>query len=179
MSRIGKMPVTLPSGVSVTSEGGNITVTGPKGTLTQTALPEVSLTQNDGQVVLGRANDEAQAKARHGLMRALVQNMVIGVSEGFEKKLELNGVGFRVALAGRDLKFNLGYSHEVVYHLPEGVNAQIDQNIISISGISKQQVGQVAAEIRALRKPEPYKGKGLKYVDERILRKAGKSGKDK
>lgn len=178
MSRIGKMPVKIPSGVTVSIDGGLITVNGSKGSLTQPAMREVNIKQENDELVLTAADEEAVSRAKHGLMRSLVQNMVTGVSEGFEKKLEVNGVGFRVNLAGQDLKMNLGFSHEVVYKLPEGITAKVEQNVITIGGISKQQVGQVSAEIRALKKPEPYKGKGIKYVDERIIRKSGKSGKE-
>jgi large subunit ribosomal protein L6 len=179
MSRIGKLPIDIPSGVTITIEPDNITVAGPKGTLKQFTMPGVTVKQEDGKVVVTRVNDEAPNRAKHGLMRSLVNNMVQGVSGGFSKKLELNGVGYRVALAGNGLKFNLGFSHEVNYALPQGVTATVEQNTITVSGIDKQQVGQVAAEIRALKKPEPYKGKGIKYADERIIRKSGKSGKDK
>jgi len=142
-------------------------------------MPGITVKQEEGNIVVTRENDEPTNRAKHGLMRSLVNNMVVGVSQGFSKKLEVNGVGFRVALAGSDLKMNLGFSHEVVYHLPQGITATVEQTNITISGIDKQQVGQVAAEIRALKKPEPYKGKGIKYADERIIRKSGKSGKDK
>ena len=179
MSRIGKLPIAIPSGVTITVDPNNITVAGSKGTLTQFTMPGVSVEQKDQEIVVSRANDEPENRARHGLMRALINNMVVGVNEGFEKKLEINGVGFRVSLAGTDLKMNLGLSHEVVYKIPAGVTAKVEQNTITVSGISKQQVGQVAAEIRALKKPEPYKGKGIKYADERIIRKSGKSGKEK
>ena len=179
MSRIGKLPIELPSGVTITVDEQNITVAGPKGTLSQFTMPGVTVAQDGNSVTVTRENDEAVNRARHGLMRALVNNMVTGVSKGFERKLEINGVGFRVALQGSDLKMNLGFSHDVIYKIPAGVTATVEQNTITISGISKQQVGQVAAEIRALKKPEPYKGKGIKYVEERIIRKAGKSGKDK
>lgn len=179
MSRIGKLPIAIPSGVTITVDPDNITVAGSKGTLTQFTMPGVTVKQEEGNVVVTRENDEPQNRAKHGLMRTLVNNMVTGVTQGFSKQLEVNGVGFRVALAGQDLKMNLGYSHEVIYHLPQGIQATVEQNKITISGISKQQVGQVAAEIRSLRKPEPYKGKGIKYADERIIRKSGKSGKDK
>ncbi len=178
MSRIGKQPVEVPSGVTVTSRDQQVIVSGPGGSLGQPLLAGLKLQMSDGQAVLTRASDEAAVKARHGLMRSLLQNMVRGVSQGFEKKLEINGVGYRVALAGNDLKLSLGFSHEVVYRLPSGVTATIDQNVITISGADKQQVGEVAAQIRALKKPEPYKGKGIKYLDERILRKSGKSGKE-
>jgi len=179
MSRIGKLPITVPSGVTITVDQDNITVTGSKGTLSQFTMPGVEVKQVENEVLVTRINDEAPNRAKHGLMRSLVNNMVIGVTKGFEKKLEVNGVGFRVALAGNQLKMNLGFSHEVVYTLPAGISANVEQNMITVSGISKQQVGQVAAEIRSLKKPEPYKGKGIKYSDERIIRKSGKSGKDK
>lgn len=179
MSRIGKLPIEVPSGVTITVDNSMVTVNGPKGSLTQATLPNISINQDGSVITLSRANDEAMNRARHGLMRALVANMVQGVSQGFSKKLELNGVGYRVALAGSDLRFNLGFSHEVTYKLPQGISAIVEQNVITISGIDKQKVGQVAAEIRALKKPEPYKGKGIKYVGERIIRKSGKSGKDK
>jgi large subunit ribosomal protein L6 len=179
MSRVGKQPIALPSGVTITVDPDTITVAGSKGTLTQFTMPGVTVKQEENNVVVTRENDEPKNRAKHGLMRSLVNNMVVGVSQGFSKQLEINGVGFRVALAGSDLKMNLGFSHEVVYHLPQGVQATVEQNKITISGIDKQQVGQVAAEIRSLKKPEPYKGKGIKYADERIIRKSGKSGKDK
>lgn len=179
MSRIGKQPITIQSGITVSTQNGNVTVTGPKGELNQPILQGISLTQDGDQLMFSRLNDEALYRARHGLMRSLVNNMVEGVSKGFSKKLEYQGVGYRAAIAGNALKFNLGLSHEVTYKLPPGITATIDQNIITISGVSKQQVGQVAAEIRALKKPEPYKGKGIRYVGEHIIRKSGKSGKEK
>lgn len=179
MSRIGKLPIEIPSGVTITVDPEFIVVAGSKGTLKQFTMPGVTVTIEDGQAVVTRVNDEPKNRAKHGLMRSLINNMVIGVSTGFSKQLELNGVGFRVALAGTGLKFNIGFSHEVNYTLPQGVTATVEQNIITVTGIDKQQVGQVAAEIRALKKPEPYKGKGIKYVGERIIRKSGKSGKDK
>jgi large subunit ribosomal protein L6 len=179
MSRVGKLPIVVPSGVTITVDPDTITVAGSKGTLTQFTMPGVTVTQKDNELLVTRENDEAQNRARHGLMRALINNMVVGVTQGFEKRLEVNGVGFRVALAGADLKMNLGFSHEVTYKVPQGVNIEVQGMNIIVKGISKQQVGQVAAEIRALKKPEPYKGKGIKYADERIVRKSGKSGKDK
>lgn len=179
MSRVGKLPIQIPSGVTITVDPDFVTVTGPKGTLKQFTMPGITVAVEGDQVVVTRANDEPKIRAKHGLMRALVNNMVNGVSQGFSKKLEINGVGFRVAMQGADLKFNLGFSHDVIYKLPVGVTAVIEQNTITVSGIDRQQVGQVAAEIRALKKPEPYKGKGIKYADERIVRKSGKSGKDK
>jgi large subunit ribosomal protein L6 len=179
MSRIGKLPVVSPSGVTITvDESANkVTVQGPKGTLEQFLLPEVTVSNEDGVVTVTRNSEEKLAKSQHGLMRALINNMVVGVTSGFEKKLELNGVGFRVSGGGQQIDMALGFSHPVVYKAPEGVNLTVEKNIITVSGISKQQVGQVAAEIRALKKPEPYKGKGLKYVGEQIIRKAGKTGK--
>ena len=179
MSRIGKEPITVPSGVTVTITDDSVKVDGSKGTLSQFRMPGIDVTQAENSVVVTRQTEEAMHRSKHGLMRSLIQNMVTGVSEGFTKKLEITGVGYRVNVAGQDLKFNLGFSHEVVYNLPQGVQASADQNVITITGIDKQQVGQVAAEIRSLKKPEPYKGKGIKYVGERILRKSGKSGKEK
>jgi large subunit ribosomal protein L6 len=179
MSRIGKLPIAIPSGVTITVDPDAVTVAGAKGSLSQFTMEGITVAVDGDTVVVTRVNDEASNRAKHGLMRSLVNNMVVGVSQGFSKQLELNGVGYRVALAGNALKFNIGFSHEVVYTLPTGITATVEQNIITISGIDKQQVGQVAAEIRALKKPEPYKGKGIKYVGERIIRKSGKSGKDK
>lgn len=179
MSRVGKEPIPIPSGVSVEVASDTITVNGPKGSLTQFTMPNVKVAQADNTLVVTRQNDEPVSRAKHGLMRALLNNMVTGVSQGFSRQLEVNGVGYRVSLAGTDLKFNLGFSHEVTYAIPPGITANIEQNVITISGINKQQVGQVAAEIRSLKKPEPYKGKGIKYVGERLIRKSGKSGKEK
>ncbi|HEU4914429.1 MAG TPA: 50S ribosomal protein L6 [Candidatus Saccharimonadales bacterium] len=179
MSRVGKLPINIPSGVTITVDPDFVTVAGAKGTLKQFTMPGVTVTVDGNVATVTRQNDEAVNRAKHGLMRALVANMVTGVSQGFSKQLEINGVGYRVAAQGADLKFNLGFSHDVIYKLPQGVTATIEQNKITVTGIDKQQVGQVAAEIRALKKPEPYKGKGIKYADERILRKSGKSGKDK
>lgn len=179
MSRVGKLPIAIPSGVTITIDPSEITVAGSKGTLKQFTMDGIDVKQEEGQIVVTRQNDEPKIRAKHGLMRALLNNMVNGVSEGFSKKLEINGVGYRVAAQGADLKLNLGFSHDVIYKIPQGVTAAIEQNTITVTGIDKQQVGQVAAEIRALKKPEPYKGKGIKYEGERIVRKAGKSGKDK
>jgi large subunit ribosomal protein L6 len=178
MSRIGKQPITIPAGVTIAQDKDFITVQGPKGSLKQFNLPGLKLSQADGQLVITREDDEAKTRARHGLMRSLVNNMVTGVSQGFEKKLEINGVGYRARLSGNDLGLSLGFSHEIVYKVPPEVSVSLEQSIITLSGSSKQLVGQVAAEIRALRKPEPYKGKGIKYDDERIIRKSGKSGKE-
>ncbi len=178
MSRIGQKPITLPSGVTLTVDKSQVVATGPKGSLTQKALVGVKVETDEGQITLKRSSEEPSIKAKHGLMRSLLQNMVTGVSQGFERKLELGGVGYRVSAQGQDLKFNLGFSHDVVYKVPPDVQVSVDQNIITVNGIDKQKVGQVAAEIRALKKPEPYKGKGIKYVDEQIIRKSGKSGKE-
>jgi large subunit ribosomal protein L6 len=177
MSRIGKLPIPIPSGVTITVDDKHeVTVVGPKGTLKQFGQPLVTVTVEDNQVVVSRENDEQLARAGHGLMRALINNMVTGVTKGFEKKLELNGVGFRVSGGGQALDMALGFSHPVKYAAPEGIQLTVEKNLITVAGIDKQKVGQVAAEIRALKKPEPYKGKGIKYVDEVILRKAGKTG---
>ncbi len=179
MSRVGKLPIKIPSGVTITVDNQEITVAGPKGTLKQATMPGINVQQEDETVKVTRINDEPVHRAKHGLMRTLINNMVLGVTEGFNKKLELHGVGYRVAMAGNQLKMNLGYSHDVLYPLPEGITVTVEQNTVTVSGIKKQQVGQVAAEIRALRKPEPYKGKGIRYEGEHIIRKSGKSGKDK
>ena len=179
MSRIGKLPIAIPSGVTITIEPAEITVAGSKGTLKQFTMPEITVTQEEGDVIVKRSNDDPKNRAKHGLMRALINNMVQGVSHGFSKKLEINGVGYRVVAQGAGLKLNLGFSHDVIFNLPTGITAVVDANTITVSGIDKQQVGQVAAEIRALKKPEPYKGKGIKYEGERIIRKSGKSGKEK
>lgn len=179
MSRVGKLPIKIPAGVTITVDNDFVTVKGPKGELKQFTMPGITVKQEDDQVIVTRADDQPEHRAKHGLMRALINNMATGVVDGFSKKLEIHGVGFRVALAGNQIKMNLGFSHEVVYTLPEGITATVEQNTITISGITKQQVGQVAAEIRALKKPEPYKGKGIRYEGEYIIRKSGKSGKDK
>ena len=175
MSRIGKLPIEIPAGVTITVDG-NVTVTGPKGTLSTLVLPHVDLTIEDNVLTVTRKSDEKMAKAQHGLMRALINNMVVGVTKGFEKKLEINGVGFRVSGGGQAINLSLGFSHPIDYKAMEGVSLTVEKNNITVSGIDKQKVGQVAAEIRALKKPEPYKGKGIKYADEVILRKAGKTG---
>ena len=179
MSRIGKQPITIPTGVTITVDADLITVAGSKGTLSQATLEGVTVTVADGVATVTRINDEPKNRAKHGLMRTLVNNMVVGVTTGFSKQLEINGVGYRVAAQGTNLKLNLGFSHDVIFAIPTGITAGIEQNVITISGIDKQQVGQVAADIRKLKKPEPYKGKGIKYVGERIIRKSGKSGKEK
>ncbi len=178
MSRIGKQPIEIPAGVTITVDDTIVKVQGPKGELEQQIVEGVTVAQEDGQIVVKRESDERIPKANHGLMRTLINNMVVGVTQGFEKKLEVNGVGFRQQVQGQVLKMSLGFSHEIEYKLPDGIQANVEQNVITVSGISKQKVGQTAAEIRAFKKPEPYKGKGIKYIDERILRKSGKSGKE-
>ena len=177
MSRIGKLPIEVPSGVTITVDSDVITVKGAKGELIVPHLSDVTVTVEDGKAVVARKDDDRIAKAQHGLQRALLNNAVEGVTKGFEKKLEVNGVGFRVGMSGTDLEMSLGFSHPVKYKAPQGVQISTNKMEITVSGIDKQQVGQVAAEIRALKKPEPYKGKGIKYAGEQILRKAGKAGK--
>ncbi len=180
MSRIGKLPINVPNGVTITVDASVVKVNGSKGELSQQLLDGITLDLSDAsKITVLRVSDEDTYRARHGLMRTLISNMVTGVTTGFSKQLEINGVGYRAQMAGSDIKLNLGFSHDVMYKVPQGIQVSVNQNIITISGIDKQQVGQVAAEIRSLKKPEPYKGKGIKYSDERVLRKAGKSGKDK
>ena len=178
MSRIGRLPVAVPAGVEVEIADGNlVTVKGPKGTL-ERALPiEMEIKLEDGHVVVTRPNDLKRMKSLHGLTRSLIQNMVTGVTDGYKKVLEVNGVGYRAAKQGNKLVLNLGYSHPVEMIDPEGVESAVDGNKITVSGISKEKVGQYAAEIRDKRRPEPYKGKGIKYSDEVIRRKVGKTGK--
>lgn len=175
MSRVGKLPVPIPSGVTVTVADNKITVAGPKGQLERELLPTVTVKVEGDEVLVSRHDDQKASKAQHGLTRALINNMVLGVTEGFTKKLEVNGVGFKVNLQGNNLKLSLGFSHDIDYAIPEGVEVAVEQNNITISGIDKQQVGQVAAEIREYKKPEPYKGKGIKYEGEYIIRKSGKT----
>ena len=177
LSRIGKLPVAIPSGVTITVDSGDVVVKGPKGELSQFITPAVEVKVEDGQVTVHPKDESKAARAQHGLMRALINNMVIGVTQGYEKRLEVKGVGFRVSSSNNELTMSLGFSHEVLYKAPEGVNVTNERMVIVVTGIDKQKVGQVAAEIRALKKPEPYKGKGIMYVGEQILRKAGKAGK--
>lgn len=178
MSRIGRKPVQIPAGVEVTVNGNTCVVKGPKGTLQQDFHENITVTVEENEVIVDRANDERESRAQHGLTRALIQNMVTGVSEGFTKFLELAGVGYRVQLKGTSLDFSLGYSHPVVVEAPEGITFEVPDNThINVKGINKQQVGQIAAEIRAKRPPEPYKGKGIHYVGEHIRRKLGKAAK--
>lgn len=176
MSRIGKLPIDVPAGVTITVADDVITVVGPKGQLVVPHLSDVTVSLEGTQAIVVRKDDERVAKAQHGLQRALLNNAVVGVSQGFEKKLEVNGVGYRVNGGGQELEMALGFSHPVKFKAPEGINLTVEKMNITVSGIDKQAVGQVAAEIRALKKPEPYKGKGIKYADEVILRKAGKAG---
>jgi len=178
MSRIGKQPIAIPTGVTITVGDKDINVAGPKGQLIVPLQENVKVAIEDNNIVVTRVDDEPKSRAWHGLQRALLNNAVQGVTKGFEKKLEINGVGFRLSSVGTNaIEMALGFSHPVKYQAPEGVELKTDKMIITVSGIDKQKVGQVAAEIRALKKPEPYKGKGIKYVDEVILRKAGKAGK--
>ena len=179
MSRIGRMPIAIPSGVTVDiAENNQVTVKGPKGTLERVLPAEMTITKEGEEVKVSRPNDLKKMKSLHGLTRTLINNMIIGVTEGYEKKLEVNGVGYRAAKQGKKLTRSLGYSHPVEMEDPEGIEVTVDgQNLIIVKGIDKEKVGQYAAEIREKRAPEPYKGKGIKYVDEVIRRKVGKTGK--
>ena len=178
MSRIGRMPIAVPAGVTVDiAENNQVTVKGPKGTLTRVLPEEMDIKLEGDQVVVTRPNDLKKMKSLHGLTRTLINNMVIGVTEGYTKVLEVNGVGYRAAKQGKKLVLNLGYSHPVEMEDPEGLESKVEGNTITVSGIDKEKVGQYAAEIRETRKPEPYKGKGIKYADEVIRRKVGKTGK--
>lgn len=179
MSRIGKLPVSVPAGVEVSINGNEVNVKGPKGELTQTFHKELTIEKaEDGSIVVSRPNDERESRAMHGLTRTLIHNMIIGVSEGYSKTLELVGVGYRAAVKGNNLEMNLGFSHPVIIEKPEGITFECpDQAKIVVSGIDKQQVGQVAADIRKWRKPEPYKGKGIRYQGEHVRRKEGKTAK--
>ena len=178
MSRIGKKPVQIPAGVDVAVDGSHVTVKGPKGQLELDIYSKLSVSIEENMLTVSRPDDERETRARHGLTRALIQNMVTGVSEGYTKSLELAGVGYRVQLKGKDLELSLGYSHPVNYAAPEGITFEVPDNThINVKGIDKQQVGQVAAEIRTKRPPEPYKGKGIHYVGEHIRRKLGKAAK--
>ena len=179
MSRIGKMPIAIPAGVTVDiAENNVVTVKGPKGTLSRALAPELEVKIEDGQIIVNRPNDLKKMKSLHGLTRTLINNMVVGVTAGYEKALEINGVGYRVVKEGKKLNLTLGYSHPVIMEDPEGIETVCDgQNKIIVKGIDKEKVGQFAAQIREKRAPEPYKGKGIKYADEVIRRKAGKTGK--
>ncbi len=179
MSRIGKMPIAIPAGVTVdVAENNKVTVKGPKGTLERVMASDMIIKVEDGQVTVERPNDLKRSKSLHGLTRTLLNNMVTGVTNGYEKKLEVNGVGYRAAKQGKKLVLNLGYSHPVEMEDPEGVETVVEgQNVIFVRGIDKEKIGQYAAEIRDKRRPEPYKGKGIKYAEEHIRRKVGKTGK--
>jgi len=179
MSRIGRLPITVPSGVDVSIDGQVITVKGPKGTLTHTVVEPISVSrEDDGTLVVTRPNDERDARARHGLTRTLVANMVTGVTQGYEKGLEIVGTGYRVQAKGKDLEFALGYSHPILFEAPDGISFAVETPTkFKVVGVDKQQVGEVAANIRKLRKPEPFKGKGVRYEGEVVRRKAGKAGK--
>ena len=178
MSRIGRMPIAIPAGVTVeVAENNKVTVKGPKGTLERVLPSEMDIKVEGAEVLVSRPNDLKKMKSLHGLTRTLIHNMVVGVTEGFEKKLEVNGVGYRASKSGNKLTLNLGYSHPVEMIDPEGIESAVDGNKIIVKGIDKEKVGQYAAEIRDKRRPEPYKGKGIKYADEVIRRKVGKTGK--
>ena len=179
MSRIGKMPIAIPAGVTVdVAENNKVTVKGPKGTLERVMAPEMEIKVEGAEVTVSRPNDLKRNKSLHGLTRTLINNMVIGVTDGYEKKLEVNGVGYRAQKQGKKLTLNLGYSHPIEMEDPEGVETVVEgTNIIFVKGIDKEKIGQYAAEIRDKRRPEPYKGKGIKYADEHIRRKVGKTGK--
>ena len=178
MSRIGRMPIASPAGVTVdVAENNKVTVKGPKGTLERVLPTEMEIKVEGAEIVVSRPNDLKKMKSLHGLTRTLINNMVVGVTDGYEKKLEVNGVGYKVAKAGKKLTLSLGYSHPVEMTDPEGIETVVDGNVIVVKGIDKEKVGQFAAEIRDKRRPEPYKGKGIKYADEVIRRKVGKTGK--
>ena len=178
MSRIGRMPIAVPAGVTVEiAENNQVTVTGPKGTLSRVLPAEMEIKQEGEEITVSRPNDLKKMRSLHGLTRTLINNMVIGVTQGYTKTLEINGVGFRASKAGNKLTLNLGFSHPVEMIDPEGIETAVDGNKITVSGIDKEKVGQFAAEIRDKKRPEPYKGKGIKYADEVIIRKAGKAGK--
>ncbi len=177
MSRVGKAPITLPSGVNVAIDGQKVTVKGPKGQLDREFHDRVSISQEDGVLTVGRADDERQSRALHGLSRALLANMVAGVADGFSKELAIVGVGYRAAMKGTGLDLQLGFSHPVSVDAPAGITFEVPEPTkIIVSGIDKEAVGQIASEIRAIRPPEPYKGKGIRYVNEQVRRKAGKAG---
>ena len=177
MSRIGNQPIVVPPSVKIEAANDPITVAGPKGRLSLAQMPGISCLVEDARCLISRADDSKPNRVRHGLMRSLLANMVVGVTEGFEKQLEVVGIGYRVRLEGQSLVLNVGFSHEVKFEVPEDIDIGVDGNVIRVSGIDKQRVGQTAAAIRALKKPEPYKGKGIRYQNEVVRRKAGKGAK--
>jgi large subunit ribosomal protein L6 len=178
MSRIGRLPIAVPSGVDVSIDGRRLTVTGPKGTLSRDLHPDISVSQEDGSLVVTRPTEQKLHKQLHGLTRTLVNNMVVGVTTGYRKGLEITGVGYRAALVGKKLQLNLGYSHPVEIDPPAGISFEVENPTrLAVVGIDKELVGEIAARVRSTRKPEPYKGKGVRYAGERIRRKAGKAGK--
>ena len=178
MSRIGRLPITVPSGVDVTIDGRTVTVKGPKGTLSRALHPDMTVSREDGTLVVTRPTEQKTHKQLHGLTRTLVNNMVVGVTDGYRKGLEITGVGYRAALNGKKLTLNLGYSHPIEIDPPEGITFEVENPTrLAVVGIDKELVGQIAAKVRATRKPEPYKGKGVRYAGEYIRRKAGKAGK--
>ena len=178
MSRIGRLPIPVPSGVDVTIDGRQVTVKGPKGTLSRALHPDMTLSREDGTLVVTRPTEQKTHKQLHGLTRTLVNNMVVGVTDGYRKGLEITGVGYRAALSGKKLQLNLGYSHQIEIDPPEGITFEVENPTrLAVVGIDKELVGQIAAKVRATRKPEPYKGKGVRYAGEHIRRKAGKAGK--
>ncbi|MBI2777428.1 MAG: 50S ribosomal protein L6 [Chloroflexi bacterium] len=178
MSRIGRLPIAVPAGVDVTLDGASVTVTGPKGTLSRVLHPDMVISREDEQLVVTRPTEQKTHKQLHGLTRTLVNNMVVGVTTGYRKGLEITGVGYRAALSGRKLTLNLGYSHPIEIDPPEGISFEVENPTrLAVVGIDKELVGQIAARVRATRKPEPYKGKGVRYAGEVIRRKAGKAGK--
>jgi large subunit ribosomal protein L6 len=178
MSRIGRLPITVPSGVDVTIDGRNVTVKGPKGSLSRALHPDITVSREDAMIVVTRPTEQKTHKQLHGLTRTLVNNMVVGVTDGYRKGLEITGVGYRAALSGRKLQLNLGYSHQVEIDPPEGISFELENPTrLAVVGIDKELVGQIAAKVRSTRKPEPYKGKGVRYAGEYIRRKAGKAGK--
>jgi large subunit ribosomal protein L6 len=178
MSRIGRLPIAVPSGVDVTIDGRTVTVKGPKGTLSRSLHPDIAVSQEDGTIVVTRPTEQKNHKQLHGLTRTLVNNMVVGVTDGYRKGLEITGVGYRAALNGKKLQLNLGYSHPIEIDPPAGISFEVENPTrLAVVGIDKELVGQIAAQVRATRKPEPYKGKGVRYAGEYIRRKAGKAGK--
>ncbi|MCT2087685.1 50S ribosomal protein L6 [Micrococcus terreus] len=177
MSRIGRLPITVPAGVDVTIDGATVSVKGPKGQLTHEVAQPIAVALEDGTLTVSRPDDERESRSLHGLTRTLISNMILGVTDGYEKQLEVVGTGYRVQAKGQDLEFALGYSHPVPVKCPEGITFKVEGNKVTVSGIDKQQVGEIAANIRKLRRPDPYKGKGVRYAGEQIRRKAGKAGK--